>query len=151
MTNERYILKCVFCFDKNYAKYCLVALFSLLINNHDKVKVFLLFTDDVAEIDLDNIQLLKKRFDFDLEFLKIPYVNLLNRFKISHHFTHACYLRLLLPELLPAEDKILYLDCDLIVHKSLTNLYATTIEFYKYDGVVDVRGQKSSKIDTVYK
>ena len=35
----------------------------------------------------------------------------------------ATYYRLLIPELIPNEDRILYLDCDIIVRKSLSDLY----------------------------
>ncbi len=144
-------LVAVFCFDKNYAKYCQVALFSLIVNHGSNVKVYCVFTDDVASIDLDNIKSLSTRFDIDLEFIEVPLVSEISIFKTLHHFTQANYLRLLLPDLLPQEQKILYLDCDLIINKSLAALYDTNISNYKYAGVIDKIGSESSKIEPIFK
>lgn len=38
------------------------------------------------------------------------------------HLTHSTYLRLLIPDLLPAEDRVLYMDCDMVVTDDLTPL-----------------------------
>lgn len=40
------------------------------------------------------------------------------------HITKATYYRILLAELLPQEDNVIYLDCDLICKSSLADLYA---------------------------
>jgi len=109
------------------------------------------FTDDVASIDLDNIKSLSTRFNVDLEFIEVPLLSEISSFKTLYHFTQATYLRLLLPDLLPQEQKILYLDCDLIINKSLAALYDTNISNYKYAGVIDKIGSKSSKIDPIFK
>lgn len=144
-------LVAVFCFDKNYAKYCQVALFSLIFNNGCNIKVYCVFTADVAKVDLDNLKTLSSRLDVDLEFIEVPLASKISSFNTLHHFTQANYLRLLLPDLLPHEQKILYLDCDLIVNKSLAALYDTNISGYKYAGVIDRNGSDSSKIDPIFK
>ena len=105
----------VFCFDKNYAKYCQVALISLIISNGSNLKIYCVYTADVSQIDLQNIKLISTKFNINLEFLEVPIVNEVTIFKTSHHFTQANYLRLLLPDLLSKEEKVLYLDCDLII------------------------------------
>ncbi len=44
------------------------------------------------------------------------------------HISPVCYLRLLLPELLPGDvEKVLYLDCDLIVREDLSSLWETDV------------------------
>ena len=42
---------------------------------------------------------------------------------IDPRYTEAASLRLLLPELLPEQDRILYLDCDIIVRQDLAKLW----------------------------
>ncbi|WP_283127883.1 DUF4422 domain-containing protein [Allofournierella massiliensis] len=44
------------------------------------------------------------------------------------HFALETYFRLLMPELMPDYDKVLYLDCDVIVKADLAQLYATDVE-----------------------
>lgn len=45
-----------------------------------------------------------------------------------HRVNNSSYARLLLPELLPDEDRIIYLDCDLVVDADLRPLFATTLD-----------------------
>ncbi len=44
------------------------------------------------------------------------------------HISPVCYFRLLLPELLPADvEKVLYLDCDLVIRDDLSSLWETDV------------------------
>jgi lipopolysaccharide biosynthesis glycosyltransferase len=44
------------------------------------------------------------------------------------HISPVCYFRLLLPELLPDDvEKVLYLDCDLVIREDLSSLWETDI------------------------
>lgn len=51
--------------------------------------------------------------------------------------TEAALLKFCLPELLTMEDKIIYLDGDLIVQKDLTDLYQTNLASYYIGAVID--------------
>ena len=46
------------------------------------------------------------------------------------HFALETYFRLLMPELMPAYKKVLYLDCDVIVKADLAELYAVDVGDY---------------------
>ncbi len=52
-----------------------------------------------------------------------PEVSALRDLKIRGHLTVATYYRLLLPDLVPGIEKILYLDCDLLVRRSVEDLF----------------------------
>ena len=61
--------------------------------------------------------------------LSMEYILLKGRLQdvyIDPRYTEAASLRLLLPELLPELDKILYLDCDIIVRQDLAKLWDQT-------------------------
>lgn len=47
----------------------------------------------------------------------------LHSFHTSNHISLASYNRLYIPELMPEYDKVLYLDCDIIVHADVAELY----------------------------
>ena len=65
---------------------------------------------------------------------------------VSAHITPAAYYRLLMAELLPAAlDKVIYLDCDLMVMGDLKNLWQTPLGSHHLLAVQDVGvGQVSS-------
>ena len=54
------------------------------------------------------------------------------------HFTKAIYYRLLLPSLLTNIDKLIYLDCDVVVNSSLSSLINTEMNNNLCMGVIDV-------------
>lgn len=52
-------------------------------------------------------------------------------------YSLACYLRLLAPSLLADVDKVLYLDCDIIVNAQLDELWNIELEGYSVAAVLD--------------
>ena len=61
-----------------------------------------------------------------LQFEYIPLKGRLEGIYTDPRYTEAASFRLLLPELLPEYDKIIYLDCDIIVRQDIGRLYADT-------------------------
>lgn len=61
--------------------------------------------------------------------LKLRYLSLKGRLEglyIDPRYTEAASFRLLLPELLPEYDKIVYVDCDVIIRQDVGKLYRET-------------------------
>ena len=73
MTNTKLIV--AFCFDKNYAKYCQVAIFSLIVNHGNNIKLYFIFTEDVTQNDIDNMKLILIKFNnvVDVKFKFVIY------------------------------------------------------------------------------
>ena len=61
------------------------------------------------------------------------------------HITRAAYYRLLLAELMPDVDKVIYLDCDIVCRSSLAALYDTDMGEDWIQGVVDIDEEKHRK------
>lgn len=54
-----------------------------------------------------------------------PDVNVVKHLPVSHHVSISCYLRLLLPELIPSDvGKLIYFDSDMLIRRDLSDLYA---------------------------
>ena len=68
--------------------------------------------------------------NFSLRFLDVTRMmhNYTNRLFLRGHFSVETYFRLLLGDLLPAYDKMLYLDCDMIVRHDIAELFDTDVE-----------------------
>ena len=125
---------CLTC-DENYIPYMGASMVSILKNSGDNDIYFHLIIDNISEDNKNKLISLKKIKKCEIIF----YHNLdLNRYKILFEKTNnklywspACYYRLEIPNLIKDVDKILYLDCDIIVRKDISELFNIDIsEFY---------------------
>ena len=120
--------------DNNFVQHCAVMLISVLENNKHGINIYLL-SEGITD---DNFNRLKEivisrggHFYYiliDSELLKsCPLPDLAG----LSHISIATYYRLLIPNLLPLSvSKVIYLDCDIIVRKSIQNLWDTNIDIY---------------------
>lgn len=110
--------------DNNYVEPMTVMLCSCLenISSISKVKVFILD----GGIEKNNIHkvknLFKKYNNAELKIISIN-KNLYKKYRIKNHLTDATYYRIDVPNLLPDIDRILYLDCDLIVIGDVSTIF----------------------------
>jgi lipopolysaccharide biosynthesis glycosyltransferase len=73
----------------------------------------------------------------DIHIIKVS----LKKFKgvnIFMHLTSAAYVKFDLPELIPNQDKVLYLDSDVIIQQDLSDLFETNIDDYYAGAVKDI-------------
>lgn len=127
--------------DRNYVEHCGVMLTSLFVNNAD-----LKFRIHIINTGLSGIE--KKRLTgyieenhMDVSFYDVDFSSIKD-FPITKkdHLSLAAYLRLFMPKLLPVDlNKVLYLDCDLLVVDSIKELWNTDLENNSI-GVVEERG-----------
>ena len=138
---------CITC-DNNYAKYASVTMASILSNalETDSYKFYIVSNDISKESKEKILQLLKIK-NFEIEFITPEhntfqeYINI----RTTDHLTIASFFRLKLPTLIPKEDKIIYLDCDLIVNTSLSSLFNIDIDNYYCAAVKDVGYKRLAK------
>lgn len=75
-------------------------------------------------------EMIKDRENFAIRYLDpTPYIQGCS-FYVRGHFSIETYFRLVLPELLPDYQKILYLDSDMVVQQDVAELYHEDIEGY---------------------
>lgn len=117
-----------------YIPYLDVCLRSL-IDYADKEKdyhIFILY----STITENNIQTIK---ELEQKNVSISFINVQSSlsavqedtFFVNNHLTVETYFRFFLPDIFPQLDKILYLDCDMLIQKDVAKLYQTNIDgFY---------------------
>lgn len=112
----------VIAFTPNYfipAATCLYSIFEN-IQSDGQVHVICLLSEELPERLKQKIQLIGgKRAQYS-------FVNLQGRLQdiyVDAKYTEAASYRLLLPDLLPEYDKVMYIDCDVIVRNDLAELY----------------------------
>ena len=134
----------VFCFDANYANYAAVATFSAFANSVAALKVYWI----VPASDLETANSRKARLallGIDIVVQPVDSAHFAD-WKEVLHITRGAYLRLLIPETV-AEDKVIYLDSDVIVQADLSPLYSTDLGPHAIAGALDtVAGAQMSKM-----
>lgn len=120
-------------FTPNYFVPAATMLKSLLEASTGSFNVICLVTEEIP----DRMQEKLQRLDNDrLSFEYIPMKGRLQGIYIDPRYTEAASFRLLLPELLPEYDSIVYIDCDVIVRQDIGELYRETELGSNYLGVV---------------
>ena len=119
----------VHCIDNSYVAQCGVTITSVCVNNVNEVILFHILTTNLS---IFNREMLKKIVDKYRQ--KIIFYNvdeyLLNKCPLREgdHVSLATYFRILMPDILPKSlNKVLYLDCDLVVCKNIKRLWDTDI------------------------
>ena len=116
----------VFATDENYIQHLSVALASLLINNDDSKFDIYIVCSGMSEENFEKLQSIGNKYQ---TILKQIVVNdeVFDTLVTNHHFTKANYYRLLIPNFIQ-EDKVLYLDADIVVNGSVKNLFSIDFE-----------------------
>lgn len=130
MNNPTEKINILFCCDTNYAMPLTVCITSIFENNKDEdIDIYILYSS-LSNIQKNKLSLLSQTYNQTINLIPVA----------EHYFSTApvlrwskeTYYRLLIHELLPDNlDRILYLDCDIIVNKSLHELFSFDFqEFY---------------------
>ncbi len=136
-------LPVVFCFDASYAPYAAVATYSLFKNSFTPLKIYWI----VPLNDLDNAKVIRNyltRPNLEINIIASE-DDRFSSWKQHGRISKATYLRLLIPTLLK-EDRAIYIDCDTLVLKDLSSLYATDLGDFTIGGVLDPAGANSSRV-----
>src|SRR5690554_2666976 len=100
--------------DNNYAPHLGVMLTSLLENCKSDVHVHV-FYHDVSDENIKRIKQIADKYNQVITLYKID-VTKLNQCVESRHINKVAYYRILVPNLLDEKiNKVIYLDCDIIV------------------------------------
>lgn len=125
MKKEEDFVPLVVAFTPDYfipAATCLYSIFEHM-KTEGKLHVICLLSEDLPERLKQKIQRIGGSC------ARYSFVNLqgcLHDIYVDAKYTEAASYRLLLPDLLPEYDKVMYIDCDVIVRNDLVRLYQTT-------------------------
>lgn len=115
--------------DDNYIPYLDVAISSLIKNASREYRYRLVILN--TGLKEENIALVKKNecpgFEIDFVDISEDVKSIKERFKNVYHFSIVTYYRLFIASLFPEYDKVVYLDCDLVVRGDISELYNTDL------------------------
>ena len=128
MKNFKCEIPVFFAVNNNYAPYLGVALDSMLDNaSRDYYyKVHVLVTDLSESHKVKLFEVLKKYEDFaSLDFVNVTsqLEKTKDRLHIRDYYSLETYYRFFIASLFPSYDKVIYLDCDIIVKGDISKMY----------------------------
>lgn len=137
--NKNREISICFVTDENYAKYAGVTINSIIKNNstNNFLHFYILHTDLTTKTT-KNLQKILKNTSADfinLSKYKEKYDILPQKVK---HITKTSYYKFLIADILQNLDKVLYLDCDIVVQNSLNELFNIDVSDYLFGAVEDV-------------
>lgn len=133
--------------DNNYIQHLAVTIASILKNKaEDDSFSFIILDGGITDENKEKIIALKSICDFDIEFVTVDN-SLFAKCPIQDwtHLSIVGYYRLVLPDIKPEWDKIIYLDCDIIVRDSLKELFNLDIGDCYIASVTDISSKKHAK------
>jgi lipopolysaccharide biosynthesis glycosyltransferase len=136
-------MKIAFCVDEPYAKHVAAAVTSIYLHNYVNKPEIYIISSELKNETINKLKKLELVFGGKLIFKDIPAENF-NHLKQVLHISRAAYYRLMLPEILNAEEKIIYLDADLVVEADLQDLWNLELGDKLVAGTAeDTKGQLS--------
>ena len=115
--------------DDNYIPYLDVAIASLVDNASREYKYRIIVLN--TGLNEENIRKVKRN---EREWVSIDFVDISSevdriksRLKNVYHFSVVTYYRLFIASIFPQYDKVIYLDCDLVVLGDISKLYNTEL------------------------
>lgn len=123
-------LNVLFSSDNHYAQHLGAAMQSLLENNQDFTVIRIYVIDnEISDLSKEKLCRIATKFS-NVSLFWIPFEKWKSQLQLNMTWSISisAYARLFVAEMIPAEiDRILYLDCDMIVCDSLQNLWDTDL------------------------
>lgn len=138
---------CLTC-DNNYAQHAGVVIASILKNsNADERHHIYIIENNISAENKEKIYDLKNIKNFDISFIPYnkDYFKNFEDIKTTSYLPIASFFRLAIPSSIQNIDKIIYLDPDIIVNTSLSELYNTDITDYYCGGILDIGHKRLAK------
>lgn len=128
--NEKRRMNIATAFNSKYARYAYVMLISLFENQLPETEIIIyILYNDLTEEDRICVGQMIKSYGGYVQWVFVSNKVFPSACPTSHAWTIETYYRLLLSDLLPEDvGRILYLDVDIIVNKSLTEVFSTDFE-----------------------
>ena len=141
---------CLAC-DDNYARYAGVVIASVLANAASNEKLhFFILDGGITPENHAKLEALKDLRHCDITFVPIDEALFEDYKKVKTHeyITLATYYRLKISSLLPQVDRVIYMDCDVVVNHSLSELFNSDLGESAIAGVSDLNKRRVRKNPT---
>lgn len=127
---QTFQMNILFSSDDNYARHMGVAIISILRHNREVERIrFYVINNQITPSNIAKLKLVVNDYD-NAEISFIPFENIEKQLhlNLSWPISLSSYARLFVGEVLPVEvERVLYLDCDVVVNGPLFDLWNTNL------------------------
>ena len=125
--------------DDNYMQHCMAMLCSLYENNRNHEITLHVMMKSLSEVSKNYIKEISSRYNNNCIFYTINESSLDGvQFRKQRPLSKAAYYRLLLSSILPKDlNKVLYLDCDIIIVRDISEIFCIEIDNYALAASID--------------
>lgn len=124
--------------DRNYTTQLETTIKSILYHNRD-VKIYIL-NQDIMPDWFRKPRKIASMLGSEIIDVKLPEQTVFQNWKKQDHISSIAYARYFIPDYIQ-EDKVLYLDCDLIINDTLDSLFEQDVQDYYIAAIRDANGQ----------
>lgn len=122
--------------DDTYIQHCTVMLASLFESNKDEQFNIYIITNIENTTNLQNLKTFLKHYSYPYSIITIDQGAIKNA-PVTHHISIATYFRLFIPKVLPPElSRVLFLDADMVIRKSIRPLWETNLDEYTHAATI---------------
>lgn len=124
--------------DNNYIQHAMAMLCSLYENNKSNTIILHVLSNNLSEDNKKYLTSISDRYQNKTIFYCIDDSKLDGvKFRSKRPLSNAAYYRLLLSSILPSIDKVLYLDCDMIVLGDVSELFELELDNFALAASID--------------
>ena len=138
---SNFVIPIAMCLNNGYFYPTIVAMTSILenANLNTKYDFYILYSPDLSNENKKYfLNLEKKYYRCSINLIKIINFKFKNALLTRHITTLAAYYRLALSDLIPNEEKIIYLDSDTLTFTDLKEMYDIDMNGFYYKGFLDI-------------
>lgn len=125
--------------DDNYIQHAMAMLCSLYENNKQHKMHLHVLQNKMSDASKELIRSLSGKYGHEVDFYNVDHSKLEGvQFRKNRPLSMAAYYRLLFCSVLPSDiEKVLYLDCDIIVVKDISEIFELEIDNYALAACLD--------------
>lgn len=151
--NRIYMIHIACNIDHQFIQHCAVTLVSLFINNPGQVFCVHIVAGSLPQEDQDLLTKLAASYGHTVRFY-FPPADLLKNYsikKFGQRISMATYYRCMFPSILPETvDKVLYLDCDIVIRGDISAFWNTDLEGYGVACIEDIGSQEKERYELLH-
>lgn len=140
MKKTNNIIPIVLACDDKYVKYAAVTIASIM-SNSSKCNLYNIYilTEYISERNIHLLQeQVSEKKNFNIEIINIKNIDFSDFYICPNsHINVSTYYRFFIADLLPQYDKVVYLDCDLVVNIDIANMYNHNLDNHILGAVED--------------
>ena len=126
-------------FDENYVYPTLISMTSIMENSNPNINYdfYLMHTPNLSKKGKNVFKSFQKRYNKNCKVNLIDMKDAYKSARTNCRIPTPAYYRLMLSELLPNKDKIIWMDSDTLIFDDLSEMYSIDVEGYYYRGLLD--------------